>query len=307
VVSKSQSFRFARFSLVSWWDMQQVMLGAFHAVLNLLCVLESRARNKPRPGDPIAATWLGQEAKFDEDEVDSLRIDLQIIATRLDVVGLPASGKLVDRYVKELESIRDRQTGNIVCRMTQLTSEVIPRIQEIHRAIQAESETVLFLSIPNEDSEWYRSPCRDWEAVLGRWLELRTNVEECSKCIALERYGAAVFHVLLIAEFGVIKVSELFGVQGDRPGWGAVERLHKITLKPYKDRSSVEVANFDLLGKLVPLMHSIKTSWRHKLDHVDNQITWLDTDFSPKVAKEIVSATQGFMRILAMELPVTTP
>jgi hypothetical protein len=292
-----QSFR-----LISWWDMQEIGLANFQAVMNFLCTIQYKCQTKKPAGDPDAARWMGQSPKFNEQETDDLRIEFQLIATRLEVLGLRTAAKVVDHYVRDLTPLQDK-SGAVVLKKTQVASEVLARTHEILRAIHAESETVLFLSIPREDVEWYRAPFTDWEAMLARWLELKGNIEECSKCVALERYGAAVFHVLLVAEFGVIKVSELFEVEGDRPGWGAVDRLHRITLKPHKDRTAVEVANFDLLSKLVPLMQAIKTSWRHKLDHVDNQIVWLDTDFSPKVAKEIISAVQGFMRILAKELP----
>jgi hypothetical protein len=57
------------------------------------------------------------------------------------------------------------------------------------------------------------------------------------------------------------------------------------------------------LENVIPLAIVVKDSWRHKLDHVDNQIRWVDTDFSPQVTEEIISATRGFMRKLAMELP----
>lgn len=306
--AKNQPLIIQPFRLISWWDMQEIALAQFQAVMTFLCIVQVKCRMKQPLGDPEAARWIGQVAKFNEQETDDLRIEFQLIATRLEVLGLATAAKVVDRYVRDLAPIQD-QSGSIVHRRTQVVSEVLSRTHEILRAIHAESETVLFLCVPRDDIEWYRAPFTDWEAMLARWLELRTNIEECSKCIALERYCAAVFHALLVAEFGVIKVSELFDVGGDKPGWGAVDRLHRITLKPYKDRNPVEVANFDLLSKLVPLMQAIKTSWRHKLDHVDNQLVWLDTDFSPKVAKEIISAVQGFMRILAKELPdpVTAP
>jgi hypothetical protein len=301
IESQSVTFR-STHGVVSLLDMHEVSLFHFQAVMNFICVMQHRCQTKNPPGNPLGAAMLGQVPRFNEQETDDLRIEFQLIATRLEFLGLPTSAKVVDNYVHDLTPLQD-QSGAIVHRKTQAASEVLARTHEILRAIKAESEIILFLRIPREDVEWYRAPFTDWEAVLKRWLEMKSNVEECSKCFALERYCAAVFHALLVAEFGVIKVSELFGVQGDKPGWGAVERLHKITLKPYKDRSAVEVTHFDLLSKLVPLMHSIKTSWRHKLDHVDNQLVWLDADFSPKVAKEIISATQGFMRILAMELP----
>jgi hypothetical protein len=51
-------------------------------------------------------------------------------------------------------------------------------------------------------------------------------------------------------------------------------------------------------------MLAIKDSWRHKISHVENKLNWMDTDFSPQVAVEIISATRGFMRRLATDMPI---
>jgi hypothetical protein len=58
-----------------------------------------------------------------------------------------------------------------------------------------------------------------------------------------------------------------------------------------------------MLVAVVPLTTVFKDNWRHKMDHVDNQIIWIDTDFSPRAAEEIIFATSAFMRKLAAELP----
>lgn len=293
----------APFRLISWWNMQEIALGHLQSVLNALCIIQSKCHTRKPPGDPDMAHVFKQYAQFTEDETDDLRMELQLMATKLTILGLPTSAGVVEHYVRELSPLKN-DSGSVSYRFTALASDVFSRTWEIHRAIQAECDKLLFLNIPYEDARWYQSPFTDWESALERWPELRTNIEECSKCIALDRDCAAVFHALLVAEFAVIKVSELFGVQGDKPGWGAVERLQRITQKPHKDKSDLEKKHSDFLEKLVPLMLAIKNSWRHKLDHVDNQLKWLDTDFSPKVAKEIISATQGFLRVAAMGLPV---
>jgi hypothetical protein len=51
-------------------------------------------------------------------------------------------------------------------------------------------------------------------------------------------------------------------------------------------------------------MLSMKNSWRHKITHVDNRLEWLDVDFSPQIAKEIISSVRGLMCRLAAELPL---
>ena len=160
-----------------------------------------------------------------------------------------------------------------------------------------------FFELEPRQAELFQNPFMHWDAIIDRFEKTRLNVEESSKCFALERYGAAVFHILQVAEYGVIQLSTLMNVQGDRPGWGSLKRLSTILEKPYNRRSDFEQRHSKFLNEAVPLAIIIRDNWRHKLDHVDNQIVWVDTDFSPRVAEEIISATCGFMRKLASELP----
>ena len=82
----------------------------------------------------------------------------------------------------------------------------------------------------------YENPFREWDACIARFDRVRHNIEESSKCFALERYGAAVFHILLVAEYGVIQVAKLLGAEGDKPGWGSLKRLGDMIKEPYPKR-----------------------------------------------------------------------
>ncbi|HYM78689.1 MAG TPA: hypothetical protein VE377_22150 [Candidatus Dormibacteraeota bacterium] len=181
--------------------------------------------------------------------------------------------------------------------------EMVSQLRELRERIEDDFHRVVFVSLTPEDSKLYDDPDKGWEDVTHRFGKIRHDIEECSKCFALARYGAAVFHVMLIAEFGVIQVANLFGVAGDRPGWGALERLQKINDKDWKDKTALEQKHSKFLENLLPLAFAMKESWRHKMDHVANKIEWMDTDFSPEVANDIISATRGFMRRLASDLP----
>jgi hypothetical protein len=83
-----------------------------------------------------------------------------------------------------------------------------------------------------------------------------------------------------------------------------LNRLERTSEKTYQDRSEVERQNAKLLEAFLPLMLSMKNSWRHKITHVDNRLEWLDVDYSPQIAKEIISSVRGFMCRLAAELPL---
>jgi len=79
-----------------------------------------------------------------------------------------------------------------------------------------------------------------------------------------------------------------------------LERIHS---KKWGDKTPLEQQHAEFLKNLLPLSFAIKDSWRHKISHVDNKLAWTDTDFGPEVAGEIISATRGFMRKLATDLP----
>ena len=178
-----------------------------------------------------------------------------------------------------------------------------PQLRELRERLEDELEGQHFLHLEARDIARYTSPELGWEDVLSRFPETKQNIVESAKCFALERYGAAVFHNLLVAEYGVIKLAVCLGVEGDKPGWGALQRLEKLIAVPYPQREAGAQEHSALLEDTVGLAKVIKDSWRHKLMHVDNQIVWADTDFSREVAEEIITATRGFMRKLARELP----
>jgi hypothetical protein len=175
-------------------------------------------------------------------------------------------------------------------------------LRQLRERIEDELKSQFCLHLDSKQAEQYQDPLKEW-GFMSRFTETRFNVEESLKCFALERYGAAVFHILQVAEFGVIQLGRLLNVLGDKPGWACVSRLQKLVAPPYPDRIPLAQTHSKLLESTLPLVAAMKDAWRHKLDHVDNQIVWHGTDFSPAVTDEIIKATRGFMRKLAAELP----
>ncbi|HXE06657.1 MAG TPA: hypothetical protein VN612_02090 [Acidobacteriaceae bacterium] len=177
-----------------------------------------------------------------------------------------------------------------------------PSIMQSLLTIEDELSLQMYFSFTQKEAEMYQNPLQGWESVIAKFPKVRQNIEESAKCFALERYGASVFHVLQVAEYGVIEVARLLGVSGDKPGWGSLKRLQDLIKVPYPERLPLAQTHSKLLENVVPLAFVIKDNWRHKLDHVDNQMIWMDADFSPEVADDIISATRAFMRKLAFDL-----
>jgi hypothetical protein len=207
--------------------------------------------------------------------------------------GLKTSAKKAQRIHADLESAHMHVNYGKMASM----------LKELRERIEDDLHSTVLLSLTESESALYENPERDWGNAASRFHKIRHDIEECSKCFALARYAAAVFHAMLIAEFGVIQVAELFGVAGDKPGWGALERLQRINDKKWTDKTPLEQQHAKFLELLLPLAFSMKNSWRHKMDHVANKIVWVDTSFDPDFAKDIISATSAFMRRLASDLP----
>ena len=183
------------------------------------------------------------------------------------------------------------------------TDTFIELVGELQERLIDEMSAPRFFSLSDQEAEYYNNPCTGWEEIITRWPNTQTDIEESSKCFACNRYAAAIFHILLVAELGVIEIATLLGVAGDKPGWGSLERLERILEKPYKNRLPIEQEHSNLFEQILPLMRAIKNSWRHQIHHVENKLEWMDTEFSPQVTEEIRTATRGFMRGLATKLP----
>jgi hypothetical protein len=207
-------------------------------------------------------------------------------------LGLLASTATIDKLLSLLS-----QPDSTIGKYYELGRELQGRLLD-------ELPGALFLSLTSSEVQYYLNPTRDWEETIKRWPKTQIDIEESSRCFACARYAASIFHVLLVAEIGVIEVAKLLGVAGDKPGWGALDRLEDILARPYMERLPIHQKHSELIKQILPLMLAIKNSWRHKISHVENKLEWLDTDFSPQIADEIMKTTRGFMRRLAVEIPV---
>jgi hypothetical protein len=280
------------FSLWDWY-MQNFNGRELCYAITLLERLKCHWEYAKPLGDP-GFTFGNQPLYLSFEQRSKAAESLEVIVTSLRSVPLDTTAEAVAEFHSHLRNLAHTHLT---------TQEFGGRVDEIHRALIRELKQVVFFSITKPDAELVENPRRDWEEVIVRFPKTQIDVDEASYCLAFERYGAAIFHVLLVAELGVIELAKAISVGGDKPGWGSLERIDQILRKSYSSRSDIEKKHTHLLEQLQPLMLSMKNSWRHKITHVDNKLEWIDTDFSPQIAKEIISAVRGFMRRLAQELP----
>jgi len=180
--------------------------------------------------------------------------------------------------------------------IAKLSEELVGRLID-------EADDKIFFSLLPREIDFFENFGRGWEAAMGRF-NVRGDVEEASKCFALSRYAASVFHSVQIVEVGLIELGTFIKVADPRSGWTAVSKaLDAITQKPHKTRSRFERKNFEFLEQVQGTVQGLKNAWRNKISHAQGRLVLMTTDFSPEIAEEILFATRGFIRHLAVGIP----
>jgi hypothetical protein len=185
-------------------------------------------------------------------------------------------------------------------------SRVIGRsLIEIQDRLVDELSTRLFFQLPYEKHKMFSQPTSGWEEIIGRWPDVRTDVEEMHKCFALSRYAASVFHSIQAIECGLLHFGKFLSLTDPKSGWTAVSNeLDRIVIRTKRESlSEFEKKNFAFLEQMHGVVISLKNAWRNKISHSQGKLFLLTSEFTPDVAEEIMTASRALMRRLATEMP----
>jgi hypothetical protein len=267
--------------VVSLYDMLKFRADELTVITGILNACEIRLIEEDR------------YSKAPKDAIQKIKDTVELLQIRFSEYGLISTIQQARRILDRFADDDDVSNG-----------ELRDLLGNLRLRLRDDQESHFFLHLSMVQGEQYQNPLKGWDSIFERFSKVRYNIEESNKCFALERYGAAVFHILLVAEYGVIEVAKLIGVADPhKPGWNDLDDIERVTKKKWNDRTALEQQHANLIEEFLPLALAVKNSWRHKISHVDKQIVWEDTDFGTEVASEIISATKGFMRKLAKDLP----
>ncbi len=174
----------------------------------------------------------------------------------------------------------------------------------IRQSLMTELEARVFVPVTPEHAQYYREPMKGWEEVTSRFPETITDVEGASRCYALARYAACVYHTMQVLEHGLLRLGAFMQVNDPKSGFTAVSNaLQRVLDKKYQDRTDVERQHYAFFEQLNGSVQAMKNAWRNKIGHAQGVVILLTPDFTPTIAMEIYVATRGFMRRLATDLP----
>jgi hypothetical protein len=197
-----------------------------------------------------------------------------------------------------------RKLGEILEKQGCRCCDINDLCKELQDRLVDETDDKAYFAMTMMEAEFYNNPRRGWEPSINRFPNIVDDVEEASKCFALSRYPAVIFHSVQIVEAGLIELGTFLKVTDPHSGWTAVAgALRKVIDKKHGERTRFERKNFPFLEQVQGTVEGLKNAWRNKISHVGGRLVIMTKEFSPEVAEEILFATRAFMRRLAEGLP----
>ena len=209
-------------------------------------------------------------------------------------LGLTASRATVQRIRAALAKPDSKRT------------DIISLEVELGGRLLDEMEGRSYFALSLSETEYYERPLERWDTIIGRFPNITTDVEEASKCFALSRYAATVFHSLQIVEVGLIELGRVLVVTDPQTGWNATtKKLNKIMETKHPDRTPFQQQHYQSLEQICATVEALKSAWRNKISHAQSRLVLLTSEFNREIAEEILFASRAFMRRLATDAPTS--
>jgi hypothetical protein len=224
---------------------------------------------------------------------DSVKNDLlkgvEFLSTELGSVGLPLTQRSATRFLSVLKADR--------------FNEYKSSLQDIHTRIHDELPAIELLIIPAAQVPYYVS-AGEWIGpdVTAKFPSVSMEAEEASKCYALCRSTACVFHLMRILEIGLNSLAHSLSVSFQRRNWeniiGDIEAEIR-NIGPTRGPSWKDEEQF-YAGAALQFRY-FKNAWRNHVMHIRDV-------YSQDKSHEIMNHVQEFMNHLATrieEVPLT--
>jgi hypothetical protein len=180
-------------------------------------------------------------------------------------------------------------------------SEAGKGIEELGNRLRDDLEGMQFLYVSPDLQELYARPEENYGTqVITKFREARRDIAESSKCLAMERPTASVYHSMRIAEHGLRKVAKTFGISFPKSfnsSWGQILQQidHKIKaeeLIPIGKRTAYDRQRIQFYAEAAQHIRHFKEAWRDNVSHAR-------TEYTLEEARKVFDAVRHFMQHLA--------
>jgi HEPN domain-containing protein len=203
-----------------------------------------------------------------------------------DFMELPAGKAACQRVVDAVS--QNLCTVETVCRLIQRCEETIGDELRAHR----------YLHLCHSQAELYKEPLRGWpHTVAKRQKVAQIDIEEASKCLALERNTACVFHLMRLVEVALKAVHAELGLPATfDPNWAGILKKIKDKLdERTRSKNPAWMKEKDFYYETYATIDAVKHAWRNPTMHFDNHC-------DSERAEEIYRAVRAFLELIFSKL-----
>ena len=173
--------------------------------------------------------------------------------------------------------------------------------EELNKRIEVELKAHTYLCIPKEQADFYKDPLKDWQTTIAAFPKATYDIEEASKCLALRRNTACVFHLMRVMGAGVIALGKglnepTLDASHNLTWDNVLRRCSKEVALKFEDKSPVWQTDKQFFAEATTRLLSVKDAWRNPNAHEVGE------KYTDEEAEEIYRTVRGFMRHLATNL-----
>ena len=161
-----------------------------------------------------------------------------------------------------------------------------------------ELKGLYFLHVKTESLQEYNDPLSAWGIAADNFGSGCYDMEEASKCFALERYTASVMHSMRVLEIGLVNLCRALKVRYDEKSWNTLlvglEKKWKETAQR-KNKPPSWKQDEQFYSEAFAEFRHFKDAWRNHAMHARST-------FDEERARVVVDHVRSFMRHLATKL-----
>ena len=263
VLSQGVPWIYSRYSLISWWQMEQFSAALFMYVSRHLADLRLTL-GKISPECHLSGQDQGPY------------ILVKGVLDHCQKLGLHISVRCAE------DIARDMERGTTV-------GEIIAALIELDNTIRREMSTHWFFHLEHHYAAFYKQTELFGVEVNNKFPQIAFDMVEAGNCCAMGRGTACVFHLMRIMEVGVQAFGTKLGVSlAHEKNWQNIldEANKAIRALPPKDSMTVQ------LSRISSNLYAVKLAWRNEVMHPNDTYTLEESE-------NLITQVKSFMKELA--------
>lgn len=247
----------------------------------------------------VAATNTLAEAKWiavqiERDGTDSQLSRGQIAALVNHGLGLLREAVILSDMDEIIPEI-DRLTGSIT-RLLAIKEykidTVVHSIMHLISRIKDDLSSQYYFHMDMKDVPLFHNAEPFGAKVSAKFPKAIEDIEEASKCLALQRPTACVFHLMRAMEIVVKRLGKRLGVKNVEKEWGKILSDIDSAIRAMPDANEKEKRKKSRWSEARANLYHVKQAWRNETMHPKQTYT-------REQAHEVFAATRTFMSHLA--------